>query len=350
MSFSAAKRAAASIVILFSLSLTSSAGAKVQPDYMPTELIPSGMMVGISVKSDGVMVVSLGEVETKSGKVSPAAEAGILTGDIIKMVGSNEIRSIEDFKKAIRNCDGDKVSVRVERDGKTLQFAVKPALGTSGNYEMGVWLRDGIAGMGTMTFIDPKTGVFGLLGHAVSDVDTKIQVPLRSGVLIEASIGSIIKGRSGVPGQIQGSLNMDHVMGKLYANTSCGVFGIAENIATKGKPIPVASEKEIKVGEAVILSNLSGDTIEEYKIYISRVFLDNGERSMLITVTDDRLLAKTGGIIQGMSGSPIIQNGKLVGAVTHVLVNDPTRGYGISIGKMLEKAYMTETTELSMAA
>lgn len=150
-----------------------------------------------------------------------------------------------------------------------------------------------------------------------------------------------------MPGQIQGSLNMENVLGKLYANTNCGVFGIAERVAAKARPIPVASENEIKVGEAVILSNLSGNSVEEYKIYISRVYSDNGERSMLITVTDDRLLTKTGGIIQGMSGSPIIQNGKLVGAVTHVLVNDPTKGYGISIGKMLEKAYMTE---LSMAA
>lgn len=345
MSFSAAKKAVASIAIL--LTLTSPAGAKVKPDYLPTELIPSGMMVGISVKSDGVLVVSLGEVETKAGMVSPAAEAGILTGDVIKNVGSNEIKSIDDFKKAIKNCNGDKVSVRVERDGRTLQFAVKPAMNAAGNYEMGVWLRDGIAGMGTMTFIDPKTGVFGLLGHPVSDVDTKTQVPLRSGILIEATVGSIIKGRSGMPGQIQGSLNMENVLGKLYANTNCGVFGIAERVAAKARPIPVASENEIKVGEAVILSNLSGNSVEEYKIYISRVYSDNGERSMLITVTDDRLLTKTGGIIQGMSGSPIIQNGKLVGAVTHVLVNDPTKGYGISIGKMLEKAYMTE---LSMAA
>jgi len=345
MSFSTAKKAVAAIAIL--LSLTSPAEAKVKTDYLPTELIPSGMMVGISVKSDGVMVVSLGGVETKAGKVSPAAEAGILTGDIIKQVGSNEIKSIEDFKKAIKDSNGERISVRVVREGKTLQFAVKPALNTSGNYEMGVWLRDCIAGMGTMTFIDPKTGVFGLLGHPVSDVDTKVQVPLRSGLLIQATVGSIVKGRSGAPGQIQGSLNMENVMGKLYANTSCGVFGIAERVMTKAKPIPVASESEIKVGEAVILSNLSGDSVEEYKIFISRVFPDNGERSLLITVTDERLLAKTGGIIQGMSGSPIIQNGKLVGAVTHVLVNDPTKGYGISIGKMLEQAYMTE---LSMAA
>lgn len=341
----AAKRAAATIAIIFCLT---SAGAKAtKDDYMPTELIPSGMTVGLSVKSDGVMIVSLSEVETKSGKVNPAAEAGLLSGDIIKNVGSDDINCIEDFKKVIKNCDGEKVSVRVERDGKTLQFAVKPQLSIAGSYEMGVWLRDGIAGMGTMTFIDPKTGVFGLLGHAVSDVDTKIHMPLRSGDLIEAKVTSIVKGRSGAPGQIQGNLNPEHVMGKLYANTDFGVFGIAERVITKNRPIPVASDKELRVGEAVILSNLSDSSVEEYKIQISRVFPNNGERSMLITVTDDRLLAKTGGIVQGMSGSPIIQNGKLVGAVTHVLVNDPTKGYGITIGKMLERAYMTEGSKMA---
>lgn len=341
MSCSAAKKAVASIAVI--LCLNSSAGARAAgADYMPTELIPSGMTVGLSVKSDGVMIVSLSEVETKGGRVNPAAEAGLLTGDVIKNVGSDNINCIDDFKSAIKNSDGGKVSVRVERDGKTLQFAVKPALSAAGNYEMGIWLRDGIAGMGTMTFIDPKTGVFGLLGHAVSDVDTKVLLPLRSGLLIEAKVGSIVKGRCGAPGQIQGNLNAEHILGKLYANTDCGVFGIAEHVITKSRPIPIASDKEIKVGDAVILSNLSESTVEEYKIKISRIYTDNGERSMLITVTDDLLLSKTGGIIQGMSGSPIIQNGKLVGAVTHVLVNDPSKGYGITINKMLEKAYMTE--------
>jgi len=338
---SAAKRAVSAIAIV--LCLSSSAGAiAADADYRPTELIPSGMTVGLSVKSDGVMIVSLSEVETNSGKVNPAASAGLLMGDIIKNVGSKDITCVEDFKNAIKNSNGSEVSVRVERDGKTLQFSVTPKLNAAGSYELGVWLRDGIAGMGTLTFIDPKTGVFGLLGHAVSDVDTKILLPLRSGLLIEAKVGSIIKGRSGAPGQLQGDLNTENVLGKLYANTDCGVFGIAEKVICKNRPIPIASDNEIKVGDAVILSNISEGKVEEYKIKISRIYCDNGERNMLISVTDDRLLSKTGGIIQGMSGSPIIQNGKLIGAVTHVLVNDPSKGYGISINKMLQKAYMTE--------
>ncbi len=309
---------------------------------IPSELIPSGIIVGISVKSDGVVVVSLGEVETADGKTSPAADAGILSGDIIKSIGEEKIVSIDDIKTSVRSSGGREISVRIERSGKSLRLSVTPALNLSGSYELGVWLRDGLAGMGTVTFVDPKSGVLGVLGHPINDADAKVMLPLKSGMLMGASVGSIIKGRSGTPGQLQGNLDFETKLGTIHSNTDCGIFGVTESAELiRGKTMPVGPRKNIRVGEAFIISNISGE-IERYSIEISRVFSGSDERNMLITVTDERLISQTGGIVQGMSGSPIIQDGKLIGAVTHVLVNEPVKGYGISVEKMLEKAFYEE--------
>ncbi len=309
---------------------------------MPTELIPSGKIVGISVKSDGVVVVSLGEVETASGKAAPAADAGILSGDIIKSIGREKIVSIDDIKSSIRAADGKEIAVRVERSGRSLQLSVTPALNLNGSYELGVWLRDGLAGMGTVTFVDPKSGILGVLGHPINDADARVMLPLKSGMLLGASVGSIVKGRSGTPGQLQGNLDFEKKLATIYSNTDCGIFGVTENEELiRGQAIPVGLKKDIRVGEASIVSDISGEP-ERYRIEILRVYSGSEERNMLIAVTDERLISRTGGIVQGMSGSPIIQDGKLIGAVTHVLVNEPVKGYGISVEKMLEKAFYTE--------
>lgn len=307
--------------------------------YMPKELIPSGRVVGISVKSDGVMVVSLGEVETSGGKITPAADAGLLSGDIIKNIGSVTIASIDDVKKSINMAEGKALSLKIERSGKSMQFFITPALNLSGGYELGVWLREGLAGMGTVTFVDPKSGVVGVLGHPINDSEAKVLLPIKSGMLLGASVGSIVKGRCGTPGQLQGDLDFDKKIATIYSNTDCGVFGVTElEELLKGERLPVCLQKEIKVGGASILSNISGE-FEYYSIEISKVYPGSDERNMLITVTDERLISQTGGIVQGMSGSPIIQSGKIAGAVTHVLVNEPEKGYGISVEKMLEKAF-----------
>jgi Trypsin-like serine proteases, typically periplasmic, contain C-terminal PDZ domain len=319
-----------------------SASAAASVGKLPTELIPSGKIVGISIKSDGVVVISLGEVNTDHGKTTPAADAGLLTGDIIKNIGSQKIASIDDLKSSLKSNEGKEISVSVERCGKRLQFSVKPVLSTNGIYEMGVWLRDGLAGMGTVTFVEPKSGVLGVLGHAINDTDTKILLPIQSGMLMDACVGTIIKGRSGCPGQVQGSLDFEKKFATININTENGVFGKTDNAEIlKGKAIPVGLEKDLRVGEAYILSNISGE-FESYGIEISRIYSGCENRNMLITVTDEKLISQTGGIVQGMSGSPIIQNGKIVGAVTHVLVNEPLKGYAISIEKMLEKAFEDE--------
>ncbi len=337
------KKAMLAAVLMFCISAPSaqfvSAAGK-----MPTELIPLGTVVGISVESEGVMIVSIGEVVTQNGKSTPASDAGLQAGDVIKTIGSDKVDSIEDLKKTVKSNGNNSVAVKVERNGRLMQFTVTPVLSTSGAFEMGLWLRDALAGMGTLTFVDPATGVVGVLGHAINDAETKTLFPFRSGVLVEANVGSVIKGRAGTPGQIQGSINVQKKIGTLYANSDFGIFGITDSAdLTSGKALPLCLQKDIKVGNAVILSSISG-RVEEYTIEISRVYSGEEERAMLITVTDEKLISQTGGIVQGMSGSPIIQNGKLVGAVTHVLVNEPEKGYGISIEKMLEKAYYVKQT------
>ncbi len=330
-------------VLMLSISAPSSVTVAAAGE-MPTELIPLGTVVGISVESEGVIIISTGEVETEKGKLTPASDAGLQAGDVIKTIGTEKINSIEDLKRTVKTNGSNAIAVKVERNGRLMQFNVTPVQNSSGAFEMGLWLRDTLAGMGTLTFVDPATGVVGVLGHAISDAETKTIFPFKSGVLVEASLGSVIKGRAGTPGQLQGNINLQKKLGTLYANSDFGIFGVTDSEdLTSGKALPICRQKDIKVGNAVILSSISGQ-VEEYSIEISRIYSGEGERAMLITVTDEKLISQTGGIVQGMSGSPIIQDGRLVGAVTHVLVNEPEKGYGISIEKMLEKAYFVKQT------
>lgn len=302
-------------------------------------LIPMGNTVGIKMESDGVIVVGLADVNNGGSAVAPAARAGIRTGDIITRLNSKKIRSVEDFREAIDKYAEKEITVRVLRDGREQQFSVEPVINKSGKPELGLWLRDGIIGIGTITYYDPKNDTFGALGHSVCDIDTGVMLPLRSGSIMKSSITSVKKGAAGKPGELKGNFDLLCSIGELHANTNCGIFGTLDKAARPREiqPIPVAKRSEIKAGEAVILSNINGTSVEEYKIEISRIYPRNeaNTRDMMITVRDERLIEATGGIVQGMSGSPIIQDGKLVGAVTHVLINDPTRGYGISMENML---------------
>jgi stage IV sporulation protein B len=200
-------------------------------------------------------------------------------------------------------------------------------------------MRDGIAGIGTLTFYDPETGIFGALGHAVNDNETGVIIPLRAGSVTRSYVTDVIQGKAGMPGQLHGTFNSDNILGSLTMNSACGIFGtMGKNDLMAGKKsLPIAGFSELKTGPATILSNVSGTEVKEYKVEITRLYTgaESIGRSMMISVRDPQLISQTGGIVQGMSGSPILQNGKLVGAVTHVLINDPTRGYGISIENML---------------
>lgn len=304
----------------------------------PETLVPLGSTVGIELKLDGVMIVGLSEVDTAGGSAQPALDAGLMPGDVITSVGGREIASAEDFLSAASQLDGGSVEVTALRDGKSVRFDVTPAQSGDGGYQLGLWLRDGVSGLGTLTYYDPASASYGALGHGINDVDTGELMPVHRGDIMSAEVVDVVKGSGGTPGELCGKIDGENILGTIVLNTDCGVFGSLEQ-GVQGQELPTASESEIVLGPASILSNIAGSEVKEYGIEICRVYRNTPDsRSVMIEVTDPELLEATGGIVQGMSGSPIIQNGKIIGAVTHVLVNDPTRGYGISIEKMLETA------------
>lgn len=310
--------------------------------YSPDRLVPMGNAVGINISFEGAVVINV--TDTSEGG-SPAKSAGIMAGDIIIEINGVKIRSAADVKNMAAEYDGNPVNITVMRKGCERTFKVVPCQNSEGGYELGVWLRDSMSGLGTMTFYDPETGMFGALGHGVSDMDSGMLVPLRSGIIVDTKVSEIVAGRPGFPGQLRGTLNFSEKRGLIEKNTENGIFGTIYGMKVGSETaIPLCSENDVKVGKAVILCDV-GDGTQEYEIEISRLYLGEGfeQKNILVTVTDERLLATTGGIVQGMSGSPIIQDGKLVGAVTHVLINNPCKGYGITIENML--AAMDENTE-----
>ena len=305
-------------------------------------VIPVGRAVGIKLFSDGVLVVGFSAIPTDGGDVLPAKECGLREGDIITHINSQEVDTIEQVQSLLQGLEGDKMSIRCLRGEKQMQMTAQAVKCTSdGEYKLGAWIRDSMAGIGTMTFYDPATGTFGALGHGINDVDTCRLMPLQSGGIMEASVTQVRKGTKGNPGQLKGAFEIGDI-GDLRANTEGGVFGVLKNSdLVAGMPaMEVARPAEVRVGPATILSNISGETVKEYAVEITKVIPaeDGDTRDLMLTVTDRELLNTTGGIVQGMSGSPILQNGKIVGAVTHVLVNDPTTGYGIFIENMLNMA------------
>ena len=303
-------------------------------------LVPGGSVIGIKVECQGVMVAGINEVQTLSGAKKPALDAGLRAGDIITRVGDAEVESVEDFRREIGAWSGGMLELGVVRAGENVTLSIAPERDKSGAAEIGVWLRDGMAGLGTLTFYEPETGLFGALGHAVNDVDTGVLIPLRGGSVARAEVSGVIAGERGKPGELLGSFDPSASAGSISRNTGFGIFGTLDGGSgiAAGQALPIAAKADMAVGPATVLAGVDGQT-REYAVEISRVYPgDNGGRDMLISVTDPELLEKTGGIVQGMSGSPILQNGRLVGAVTHVLVNDPTSGYGIAIENMLEAA------------
>ena len=301
-------------------------------------LIPMGCAVGIELETEGVLVAGFSEVKTDAGVRTPAETAGVKTGDLITAVGGRQTHSAAELLTALAALDGSAVDVRLRRGAQELLLRVTPAKSSEGRWQLGLWLRDGVSGIGTVTYYDPESGEFGALGHGINDTDSGKLLPFDGGKLTGASVVDVVKGAPGKPGELCGKPNPDHVLGDLEKNTGCGVFGTAA-FEEAGVPVPVASEEEVKLGPATILSTVDGETVEEYAVEISRIYRQpEDHRFLMLTVTDPRLLEQTGGIVQGMSGSPILQDGKLVGAVTHVLLSDATRGYGISIREMLDAA------------
>ena len=318
----------------------------------PTELIPVGRTVGIDIKCNGVMVVGIGEVATEKGSQSPGIQAGLLPGDVITRVGEKNIRSAAEFMEAVAAAGAEEVRLQVLRAGEGLSIAITPVQSLGGRFELGLWLREGMAGIGTVTFYDPENGIFGALGHGVSDVETGALVPLGEGFILSATVKAVRRGTAGAPGELQGEFDFSKTIGSLYANTATGIFGRAGEADDFGgrEALPIGADSDLELGAAQILANVRGGETEAFDIEISRIFSGGDDRNMMITVTDPALIDLTGGIVQGMSGSPIVQKGKIIGAVTHVLINNPEKGYGISIDSMLSQAYTGESGELGSSS
>ena len=310
------------------------------------KVIPVGRAVGIKLFSDGVLVVGLSPVETETGAQYPGRDSGLKAGDVITHLNGEEVDSIERVQSVVAQQEGAPITIQAMRGERRLQLTAAAVENSQGVYQLGVWLRDSMAGIGTMTFYDPASGVFAALGHGINDVDTAMLMPLESGNIMRATVSDVKKGLSGQPGELHGQFDLTRDMGSLYANTDRGIFGRLDQAEglTAMEPVEVASKEQVHTGAATILSNVRGDEIEEFDVEITHISSDaDGTRSLMLRVNDPELLQTTGGIVQGMSGSPILQDGRLVGAVTHVLVNDPTRGYGILAQTMCKAAQCSET-------
>ncbi|MBE7003418.1 MAG: SpoIVB peptidase [Ruminococcaceae bacterium] len=333
--------AAVLLGVLFALTAYAP-GVRAEAERMEEEqqetryLVPVGHTVGVKLFAEGVLVVGLSDGET------PAKESGLREGDILLTFNGTEVDSTEHLQRLLTENGASRATMGVRRGMKTLALPVTPETGEDGKVRLGAWIRDSMAGIGTMTFYDPQSGLFGALGHGVTDVDTGALMPLHSGSIMDATVKAVKHGASGSPGELRGSFDLTRDSGSLTANTSCGLFGTLtgeSNAITTQRAVPVAKRGEIRTGRATILANVGGDEVCEYEVEIERVYsAASPTRNMLVRVTDPELLEKTGGIVQGMSGSPILQDGRLVGAVTHVLVNDAARGYGIFIENMLSAA------------
>ncbi|MCI8497387.1 MAG: SpoIVB peptidase [Clostridiales bacterium] len=306
-----------------------------------TEVVPCGSPFGIKMFTDGVVVVGMSSVDTAKGAVNPADQAGIKVGDVISSINGATVNTNEEVAAEVERSNGETMDFVVRRGNLTFHVEVTPAKSVSeGRYKLGAWVRDSSAGIGTMTFYDPESGIFGGLGHAVCDIDTGEILPLQSGEVVPVDISGVVRGEVGEPGELRGSFAKGATLGILTQNGETGVYGQLRSFPESGEAVKVAMKQEIHTGDAQIITTIDGEGYQYYDVQIEKVHFNDGSptRNLIVKITDETLLSKTGGIVQGMSGSPIIQDGKLIGAVTHVFVNDPTRGYGIFAENMLKTA------------
>ena len=294
------------------------------------ELVPVGQVIGLELSAGTVTVAAFDD------SLRVARSSGLQVGDQILSIDECRIACAEDVRRALRHSDGA-VEMTVSRNGNTQRIHMTPEI-TSTGPKLGIYLKQGITGIGTVTYYDPQAGTFGTLGHGVNDSKGEL-LPMTRGNAYPASIVSVQKGKSGAPGQLKGALKSEQLLGALTGNTAQGVFGKVSG-KWQGSAIPIGDSEAVQTGAAIIRSTVDSNGPRDYSVEILKIYPKSRAdgRNLLIRITDPDLLKITGGIVQGMSGSPIIQDGKLVGAVTHVLVNDPTRGYGIFIENMLDAA------------
>ncbi len=314
-------------------------------DVLPRKkVIPVGTVAGVKLYTSGILVVGMSEIEgIDNQKHKPYENTGIEEGDTIISINSNKINSTEELIDTVNKSEGKDLSIEYLHDQKTTTCSITPIQTNNNQYKIGLWVRDSAAGVGTVTFYDKSNKTFGALGHGITDIDTEELINIETGEFVKTRILNVIKGESGKPGKIQGTIDNQNNIGTISKNTKFGIYGNLQNLSAinidYSKEMDVALREEIKTGKAKILCSLDSESPKEYEIEIEKIYTENNydNKSMKIKVTDEELLNKTGGIIQGMSGSPIIQNGKFIGAVTHVLVNNPKEGYGVFGDMMLKQ-------------
>jgi len=309
------------------------------------EIIPGGNAIGVRLNTKGVLVVAVTDViDTKGHRFSPARDAGLKVGDSIIEINGEKVQDAEHVVNILNNIKDTNIKIVVQRNKAEFVTEAKPIQSIQDNcYRLGIWVRDKTSGIGTLTYYDKNTNEFGALGHGIVDVDTGGLLSVEKGKIMNAKISKVEQGKKGTPGEIRGVFyETDNLVGDIVVNSPYGIYGTIKEDNIKfiqNKPIPIGFKEEVKVGKAYILTTIDNNSIEKFEIEILKIQpqLKAEQKSMVVKVTDPRLLDKTGGIVQGMSGSPIIQDDKLVGAITHVFVNDPTKGYGIYIEWMLEQ-------------
>lgn len=311
------------------------------------KIIPGGQSIGVNLHTIGVLVVGHHLIKTEDGKVSPGEEAGIKVGDILLKINGEKISKMTEVAPFVEKAgkNGKTLKVTVKRGEKTFETELKPYRDKKDDsYRIGLYIRDSAAGIGTMTFYDPKSSKYGALGHVISDMDTKKPIEVNNGTIVRSNVTSIQKGNNGTPGEKQAEFSAgEDKIGNITKNSPFGIFGKLNEGIKNGKmdePMPIALSHQVKEGPAKILTVVEGEKVEKFDIEIVNSVPQKhpATKGMILKITDPELLEKTGGIVQGMSGSPIIQDGKIIGAVTHVFVNDPTSGYGVHIEWMLKAA------------
>ena len=307
------------------------------------EVIPNGEIVGIKLYTSGVLVVGTSSIEGIDGQIyKPFEGTGILEGDSIIEVNGNIINNTQELVNSINKSNGQEIEVKFVRNSEEKTCKITPVKNKQEEYKIGLWVRDSAGGVGTVTFYNEETKSFAALGHAITDIDTGEIINTSSGEIDDVNIVSIVKGEKEEPGKVQGTIINGSAIGNIYKNCGFGIYGTVENLnnlnINYNRRVKVASRQEIELGKATFLSGIDGQ-VKEYELEIEKIYLNNNEdnKSMLIKITDEELLEKTGGIIQGMSGSPIIQNGKFIGAITHVFVKEPQVGYAVFGDMMLNE-------------
>ncbi|WP_298654387.1 SpoIVB peptidase [uncultured Eubacterium sp.] len=304
------------------------------------KVMVSGEVFGIKLYTDGVIVVGIQEVQTDSGKKSPSGSAGIEVGDIIVAIDGENVYTSDQVQSILGANNGGSFEVKIKRGERYRDYTVTPVYcEREGCYKAGMWVRDSTAGIGTITFYNKQSGIFAALGHQINDIDTKEIMPMLDGEAVKATVSKIEKSTRGTTGSLECDFT-NQTLGKLLSNTDCGIYGAYAEISECAKEYPVAAIQEVKKGKATLISTVEKGQPKKYEIEITHIGFNenNREKNMIVKVTDKDLIDKTGGIIQGMSGSPIIQNGKLVGALTHVIVGNPQKGYAVFAQTMAEES------------